>query len=85
MATLTITLLDDLANDISALVAAGEYPNEDAVIANWLRPAEEPAEVTAWLKQEVPAQLAALDAGTEQLLTPDQFMAQLAEWRSALR
>lgn len=79
MATLTITLPDDLADDIRAQVAAGDYPDESAVIADWLRGPE----VTAWLRREVPARLAALEAGTANLLAPEEVRTQLQEWRAA--
>jgi antitoxin ParD1/3/4 len=85
MATLTITLPDDLADDIRALVAAGAYPDEGAVIADWLRGPEEPPELTAWLQREVPARLAALEAGKATLLTSDEVRAELDEWRAARR
>ena len=85
MATLTITLPDDLAATLRARVAAGDYPDEGAVIAELLRDLDEPPEVTDWLQREVPKRLAALNSGMEPLFSSNELRAQLAEWRGAGR
>jgi Arc/MetJ-type ribon-helix-helix transcriptional regulator len=81
MATFTITLPDDLAADIRARVAAGEYPDEGAVITDWLR-----LEIVARAKPEhwqaeVACIVDRIDAGTEPLYSADEVMAHLAEAR----
>lgn len=81
MATLTITLPDDLAADIRARVAAGEYPDEGAVIADWLRGPEEPPEMLAQWHAEVAEIVDRLDAGLEPLLTLEEVMAELDQAR----
>jgi Arc/MetJ-type ribon-helix-helix transcriptional regulator len=81
MATLTITLPDDLAADIRALVATGEYADESAVIVDLLRDHAESPEMTAWLRRDVPKRLAAIDAGTAPLFNSSELRTQLAEWR----
>ncbi|WP_439547113.1 ribbon-helix-helix domain-containing protein [Sandarakinorhabdus sp.] len=81
MATLTITLPDDLAADIRARVAAGEYPDEGAVIADWLRGLDgSPAALAQW-HAEVAEIVDRLDAGQEPLLTLEDVMAELDEAR----
>ncbi|MEI6417596.1 MAG: type II toxin-antitoxin system ParD family antitoxin [Sphingomonadales bacterium] len=85
MATLTITLPDDLAETVRARVAAGDYPDEGAVIADLLRAHGEPADVTEWLRREVPARLATLGDGAQTLLGTDAVRMQLAEWRANRR
>ncbi|MFZ4380961.1 MAG: hypothetical protein ACOYO0_03220 [Sandarakinorhabdus sp.] len=77
MATLTITLPDDLADDIRALVVAGAYPDEGAVIADWLRGPMGPAEVTAQWHADVAATVDRLDAGTEPTYTLEEVEAYL--------
>jgi Arc/MetJ-type ribon-helix-helix transcriptional regulator len=77
MATLTITLPDDLANDIRARVAAGAYPDESAAIADLLRDHVEPPEVTARWAAEVAAIVDRIDAGTEPLYSAEEVMAHL--------
>ena len=85
MATLTISLPDDLAETLRARVAAGDYPDESAVIADLLRAEPESPDVTAWLQHEVPKRLAAIDACTEQLFSSGEVRDQLANWRAQAR
>lgn len=81
MATLTITLPDDLAATVRARVAAGEYPDEGAAIADALRANEELPEFSDAWRAEIAATVDRIDAGTEPLYTAEEVLAHLAEAR----
>jgi antitoxin ParD1/3/4 len=81
MATLTITLPDDLAATVRARVAAGDYPDESAVITDLLRAKAEEAEFSAAWASEIAATVDRLDAGTEPLYAADAVRAYLKQPR----
>jgi Arc/MetJ-type ribon-helix-helix transcriptional regulator len=85
MATLTITLPDDLTETLRARVAEAGYPDESALIADLLRDSAEPPEVTARWIAEVGAIVDRIDAGTEPLYSAEEVLAHLSESRHRRR
>ena len=81
MATLTITLPDDLAETVRARVVAGNYPDESAVIADLLRSKADEAEFSAAWVAEIVATVDRLDAGTEPLHSTEDVRAYLKQPR----
>lgn len=76
---LNVTLPDDLAAQVRAKVASGEYASESDVIAEALRTLEDREQtVEQWLRTEVSAAYDALAANPSRGLSLDEVRASLA-------
>jgi putative addiction module CopG family antidote len=81
---LQLDLPEDVAADIEARVASGEYESESAVVRAALEKLIEREEAEeAWLRTTVAARIEALDKGDVRTKTADEVRASLAARRAS--